>query len=264
MKKLSAFFLFALVFVFIFPLFLLVINSLDTFGDGLKVLPRQLSLNPLFGVLFHDWQYARLYVNSLMLTTVIMLSHLLMAVITGYALAQWKGWLGNLVALFYIAVMLLPLQVTVLPNFILSRALGLYDTWWSIVLPAIFAPLGSVLVRQSVLTIPSNIKESAMMDTNRPFTILFRIILPMISPMVIMLGIIVFAECWNMVEQPLVMLMDVTKHPLSVQLSKLPNLSFAETFAQCLLFIVPVILLLFAFSDDIIQGIGGINGVINT
>lgn len=240
----------------LFPLYILLINSLDVSHVlQMKYFLLSPSIDPLLSALFTDALYSTQFLNSFFLTIPVVAGHILFAVTSGFALARRSFKFSFVLTALYVAVLLLPSQVTILPNFILCKSIGILNTPWALILPAVFTPLGTVLMRQTILNIPDGVLESASLETNSPISVLLHIVIPMTRPTIVILAFIVFSECWNMVEKALILITDRAKYPLSVVLANLKDAVPSALFAKSVIFILPVLLIIYALSDELIKSV---------
>ena len=155
--------------------------------------------------------------------------------------------------------MMMPLQVTLVPNYIVFERLGLIGSYASVILPGVFFPFGVFLLTQFFSSIPNSIIEAAKLDGANQIQILCRIIVPHAKSGVASLCILNFIDTWNMVEQPLIFLKDSTKYPLSVFLANVSRENLSISFVCGILAILPVLLLFLYLKDSLISGIENTN-----
>jgi multiple sugar transport system permease protein len=148
--------------------------------------------------------FGTFYLNSVIVSATITLAQLLLCSLAAYAFArlQWPG--RDVVFLIYLAAMMIPSQVTLIPNFLFMRILGGIDHYWGIILPQVFTVFGTFLLRQFFLTIPKSLEEAALMDGCSHMRIYARIIMPLAKPGLAALGVFAFMFSWNNFLWPLV------------------------------------------------------------
>ena len=159
--------------------------------------------------------------------------------------------------------MLMPYQVTLVPNYLVSEKLGILDTRWAIILPGIFSPFAVFLLTKAMKRIPKTYFEAAMLDGANEFQIFTSICYPIVRSAVFSVLMLVFIDYWNMVEQPLILLSDESMHPLSVFLSKINSGDTGLAFAVAVIYMMPSLLMFLYGEDYLVEGItysGGING----
>lgn len=206
---------------------------------------------------FYVWKplYIKAYVRSILIAGSAMLGTLIIAVPAAYifAKASFKG--KSLIFYIYIIVMMMPFQVTLLPQYIIARRIGTYNSLLAMILPGIFAPFSVFLLTQIVKSIPWDILDAARIDTSSTLIILSRIIVPIIRPGIVCSGVLTFTEQWNMVAEPLVLLDAAEKYPLAVLLSYAAEISPLSYAATAMFFMLP--LLMFAiYENEIAEGLG--------
>ncbi|OXS54751.1 sugar ABC transporter permease [Cohnella sp. CIP 111063] len=227
-----------------------------------KLVPDWVTLEQFRNVLIDSPTFLLRFWNSMMLVAPIIAGQTIVASLAAFALANLRLPGKDALFLVYIVAMLMPFQVTLVPNYIMADELGILNRAAAIVLPGIFAPFGVFLLRQFYLHIPSPIIEAARMDGAGYARIFLAIVLPLAKSGIAALVVLLFADYWNMVEQPLVFIDDPLKHPLSVYLSRILEGERGVGFAASLLYMSPVILLFLYAETYFVQGIqsSGIKG----
>ena len=229
-------------------------------GEGgaaaLGALPQGFSLMGYYEVFFATPDYLAKFWVSLLLAVGAIAGQVAISCLGGFAFAFYdfpgKRLLYGLLCLF----MLIPLQVTLLPNYILLDQLGTLNTYWALLLPLAFAPLGTFLLTQIFRSVPVDILHAARLDGAGTLQVLARALLPCGKSGVSTLIILTLIESWNMVEQPLIYLQDVGSYPLSVFLASqyMENLPFQ--FVCSVLSLLPLALCFLYFGGDILSSAG--------
>ena len=153
-----------------------------------------------------------------------------------YGLARWRGRLRDAAYLLYCLLTLLPVQVMLLPNYLVCRALGLLNTQLAIVLLGVFSPLSVFLLARAMQRIGVEQSEAASLDGAGAWTIFRRIYLPQVRDTAYIAAGLAFLDQWSMVELPLVLLSDESKLPLSILLTRT---AFATPHAGAALYLLP-------------------------
>lgn len=233
--------------MFIVPIIAVVGAS---FWDGASVTVKNYD-----DLLFNYFAFYPMFWNSILYATVIMIVQLVIIVpcAFGFSHAKFKG--KGLLFTVYIILMMMPLQVTILPNYIGLRDLGLIDTRWAIILPAIFSPFGVVVMRQYMHGIDISEVEAMRLETNSIFIILVYAVIPQIKICIFAVGIFVFADCWNMMEQPLLFLKSTNLQTLSVFIANAEPFMGSALFPAAVFYIIPVLLLYGFFSSSLEKGL---------
>ena len=200
---------------------------------NIKIIPDMVSFQQYSTVLLKSPKYLFKFWNSVIYTVPIMIFQLIVAVLASYAFTRFKGRLKELLFFLYIIVVLMPYQVTLVPNFLVSEWLGIYDTRWAVWLPGIFSPFSVYLLTKYMKRIPSGIIEAAKIDGAGEWQIFRHISLPLCKGALYSIAILVFIDFWNMVEQPLILLADEELHPLSIFLSKINSDPVLQIGAAC-------------------------------
>lgn len=230
---------------------------------NLKFIPDKVTFSQYVSVLFKSPEYLLKFWNSVILVVPITVFQLLVALFASYGFARSSGKLKNIIFFSYIILMLMPYQVTLVPNFLVADKFGLLNTRWSIILPGIFSPFSVFLLTKIMRRIPSSYIEAAKLDGASEWQILFHICIPLCKSALFSVALLVFIDYWNMVEQPLIMLKDKEMHPLSIFLSEINTGDIGLAFAVAVIYMVPSLLMFLYGEEYLVEGItysGGIKG----
>ncbi len=230
---------------------------------NLKFIPDRVTFDQYITVLLKSPDYLLKFWNSVILTVPIVVFQLLVALLAAYGFTRYRGRMREIIFFGYIILMLMPYQVTLVPNFLVSEWFGLLDTNWAIWLPGIFSPFAVFLLTKYMRRIPFSILEAAKVDGAGEWQIFKYICVPLCKGALTSVAILVFIDYWNMVEQPLILLNDSDMHPLSVFLSKINTGEIALAFAVASIYLIPTLLVYLYGEDYLVEGIayqGGIKG----
>ncbi|MDR0948300.1 MAG: carbohydrate ABC transporter permease [Lachnospiraceae bacterium] len=230
---------------------------------NLKFIPDMVSASQYVTVLIKSPEYLLKFWNSVVLVAPIVIFQLIIACLASYGFARYRGRLRELIFFTYIILMLMPYQVTLVPNYLTADWLHLLDTNWAIWLPGIFSPFAVFLITKFIRRIPTEIVEAAQIDGAGEWQIFIRICMPLCKGVICSAAILVFIDYWNMVEQPLVLFSDQEKYPLSVFLSKINASEIGLAFAVATIYMVPSLLVFLYGEEYLVEGItyqGGIKG----
>ncbi len=230
---------------------------------NLKFIPDMVSFSQYITVLFKSPEYLLKFWNSVILVGPIVLFQLLVASLASFGFARYTGRLRQIVFFAYIILMLMPYQVTLVPNYLVSDWLNILDSYWAIWLPGIFSPFAVYLLTKFMKRIPTSVIEAAQIDGAGEWQIYRKICMPLCKGALCSAAILVFIDYWNMVEQPLILLSDAETHPLSVFLSKINQGEIGLAFAVATIYMVPSLLVFLYGEEYLVDGItyqGGIKG----
>lgn len=218
--------------------------------------PHILSLGQYEQILIKDHTVLGYFINSVGYAAAILLGQALIIPALAFGLSKFR-FRGREVIFFLILIlMLLPFQVTMVPNVLTLRFLGMLNTPWAVVLPMWFAPFYVFLLRQYMIALPDELLEAASMDGAGPFRSFLRIVLPVCRPVLGAAAALSFAENWNLVEQPLTYLSSKPElMPLSTVFNQLAGENTGFEFAGAALYILPALLVYLFFQEDILSGI---------
>lgn len=206
---------------------------------------------------FFVWKplYLIAFQRSVMISGTVMVGTLLVAIPAAYIFAKvpFKG--RSVVFYIYIIVMMMPFQVTLLPQYIISRQLGIYDSLYAMILPGIFSPFTVFLLTQVTKSIPNEYLEAIRLDTTNIFIIISKIIVPIIRPGIVCAAVLVFTEQWNMVAEPTILMETSVNYPLAVILSFARTTGLVAFAATVVFMLLPMFLFTF-FENEITEGLG--------
>ncbi|MCL2199939.1 MAG: carbohydrate ABC transporter permease [Defluviitaleaceae bacterium] len=218
----------------------------------MSVIPDFASLGQYFA-LFRDVGFMNALWNSVIITTPAVVGQLVICVPAAYAFEFCKWRHKEKLFFVYLVVMLMPLPVLLVPQFVMAGFLGISESVLAIILPAVFAPFGVFLLRQFLKTLPVEFIEAAKIDGAGQLRILVSIVVPLIKPAIAALAILVFVDYWNVVDQAIVFITDFEQQPLSVYLPRLAG-SFEIVFAASVFYMIPALLVFLHGQEYLVSG----------
>lgn len=166
-----------------------------------------------------DYHFALSYWNSIKIAVINVVGAVLTSTLAGYAFAKIKFRGSTAVFFLYLATMMIPTQVTLIPKFILFDKMGLTGTHLTLILPGLCSITGTFLMRQQFMQVPNELREAALVDGASEFRIWSRIMVPIAKPGMASLATIVFLWNWNNYLDALVFLSDWRLYTIPVALS---------------------------------------------
>ncbi|MFP7286698.1 carbohydrate ABC transporter permease [Shouchella clausii] len=210
--------------------------------------------------------FGRAYFNSFYVSTIVVVSQVLTCSMAAYAFAKLKFPGSKVLFIAFLATMMVPMQVTLIPLYIIMDNIGWVNTHLSIIVPnALFNAFGVFLLRQFMMGIPKEMEEAAVMDGANPLYIYAKIMLPLIKPALAAFAIFSFIGIWNNFIQPLVFLSDTTLFTVPLLLATFKGLyvtNWPLMMAGATISVVPVLIVYFFAQRQIIEGIAltGVKG----
>ena len=172
---------------------------------NLQLIPSKVSFSQYSTVLLKSPEYLLKFWNSVIYVLPIVIFQLIVAAGASYSFARVPTKFRSAVFFAYIILMLMPYQVTLVPNYLVIDKLNLLNTRWAIILPGVFSPFSVFILTKYMRRIPSSIVEAAKLDGAGEWQIFSRIFLPLCQSTLYSVAILVFIDYWNMVEQPLIL-----------------------------------------------------------
>jgi multiple sugar transport system permease protein len=245
--------------IVLFPLAVIVSSSFKTereiFSFPMTIIPNEPILDNFQALLDRFPLYI---LNSLKVTTLITVIQVLTATSAGYAFSKLK-WPGrDFVFLLYISSIMIPFQVYIIPQFIIVRVLGLYDTHLALILVSSFTAFGTFLARQFFLTIPDSYIEAAKISGVNHFQIYRMIMLPLSTPVVATLAVLSFRYWWNDLFTALIYITSQDLKTLPLGLADFVSeydVYYGPQMAASLIAIVPVIVIYVFAQRYIVSGV---------
>lgn len=228
---------------------------------NLKFIPDKVTLSQYITGLIKSPEYLLKFWNSIILVAPIVVFQVLVASVAAYSFTRWRGRVRSGIFFFYVILMLMPYQVTLVPNYLVSEWLGIINTRWSIILPGIFAPFSVFLLTKYMRRIPYSLIEAAKVDGAGEWAIFTKICMPQCRAAIFSVAILVFIDYWNMVEQPLILLQDADSQPLSVFLSSINAGEIGLAFAMATVYMIPSLLIFLAGEEYLVEGIANSGSV---
>ena len=222
---------------------------------NLKFIPDKVTLSQYITGLVKSPAYLIKFWNSVILVLPVVVFQVAIAAVAAYSFTRWRGKVRSVIFFFYVILMLMPYQVTLVPNYLVAEKLGTLNTRWAIILPGIFAPFSVFLLTKFMRRIPYALIESAKIDGAGEWQIFTRICLPQCRSALFSIAILVFIDYWNMVEQPIVLLSDAEKQPLSVYLSSINAGEIGLAFAMAVVYMIPSLLIFLKGEEYLVEGI---------
>lgn len=202
--------------------------------------------------------FARFYINSIFVSICITLGQVVTSAFAAYAFARLEFPGRDKIFFAYLATMMVPGAVTMIPVFILLRSLGWVDTYKAVILPGIFTAYGTFLLRQFFLTLPKDLEDAAKIDGCSYFGIFWRIILPLSKPALATLTTFVFMGSWLNFMWPLIVLNTHQLFTLPVGLSYFQSLHHTDwtlLMAGSLMMILPILIVFIINQRYFVEGI---------
>ncbi len=230
---------------------------------NLKFIPDMVTFRQYITVLFKSPEYLLKFWNSVILVAPIVLLQTGVAAVASYGFSRFRSKGRSLLFFGYIILMLLPYQVTLVPNYLVADYLGILGTRWSIILPGVFSPFAVFILTKAMRRVPSSIIEAARLDGAGEWKVFTRVCLPECRSALFSVIILIFIDYWNMVEQVLILMKDTEKQPLSVFLSQINAGEISLAFAVATIYMIPAVLIFLYGEEYLIEGItysGGLKG----
>ena len=260
----------AIAILFVMPLIWMGLSALKTTNEVFAHPFKWLPAKPMWSNFKHVWcvenvNMMKSYGNSIIIVFFSTVGQIAIASLAAYAFAkiQFKG--KNFVFMMFLASMMIPGQVTIIPRFMLFKSMGLYNTLWSCILPFWFSTTAIFMLRQFYIGLPNDLMEAAKIDGAGHFRIFLQVLMPLTKPAMITLVILAFIGSWNEYLSPLIFITKQEKYTVAqaIRWYLLDELQrYDLTMAAATIAIVPVIILFISCQKYFVEGIAtsGVKG----
>ncbi|MFC7492016.1 MULTISPECIES: carbohydrate ABC transporter permease [unclassified Knoellia] len=247
--------------VMLFPLYWMVVVALssraDLLGGELRLWPQTLTLDN-FERVFASFPVLTWVGNSVAIGLVVSLVTVVTSLLAGYAFAHLRFRGSTPLLLLVLTTLTIPLQVIMVPLFRLVTGMGIYGSYWAVILPTAASAFGVFLARQFIIGIPRDIIDAARIDGAGHGRIFWRIVLPLSRPLIAVLFFMSLLGSWNDFAWPIIALQDNQLYTLPIGLLYLQGQfgsDYGGTMAFALVSVLPMVVLFLFFQRYFVQGL---------
>ena len=254
--------------VTLLPFVWMILTSLKTQAESncipLNIFPEK----PLFSnyaAVFTKIPFAKMYLNTAVTATVIVVVQLILCSMAAYAFGRIKFPGRNIIFGTLLAVLMVPSSFFILPQYLMIQKMGLLNTIPALFIPGLFSAFGTYLMRQFFMALPNELEDAARIDGCNHFMIFSRIMFPLVKPGLVALAILTLRSAWNDLMWPMIVNTSPEKMTLSAGLSYLQGqyaTDYPVMMAGAVLAVLPLLILFALFQKQFIEGIAlqGIKG----
>lgn len=247
--------------VMLFPLYWMLATAIrprsEVFEPVVSILPQVLT-GQNFATIFTRYPIVTWVVNSTFIAVVAVVLTVSANLLCGYVFAKFRFWGRDVLFFAILGALMIPIQVILVPEFLVVSWMGLLNSPWGVILPRAAEAFGVFMVRQFMVSIPDDLIEAARLDGASEFRIFRRIVLPLSKPIIAVLVIFTFMWRWNDFAWPLVVLTDQDMFTLPLGLNLLrgeANPDWGGVMALALVSLLPMLLIFLIFQRFLVQGI---------
>jgi multiple sugar transport system permease protein len=207
---------------------------------------------------FQDGIFPRWFFNTVLTTAAITLGSLLLNTLSGYIFAKKQFYGRDILFALMLSTMMVPRAVTLIPAFQIINKLGLFNSYWALIIPGLSSAFGIFMMRQFISSLPNELIEVAKIDGARELRIFWSIIVPLSTPAMAALGIFTLINSWNDFLWPLVVLRSNTMRTLVVGLATVQsefNINYGLVMAGSVLTVLPLLVLYLLFQPYFVEGL---------
>lgn len=228
------------------------------------ILPEALNFEA-YKYVINELPFMNIYGNTIIVTIVTVVVQVAFCTMAAYGFARIEFPFKNAIFMILLAVLMVPGQIFLIPQYLIIQKLGLINTIPGLFLPNLFSAFGTFLLRQFFMSLPKELEEAAILDGCNRFQIFGKIMLPLVQPGIVTLVIFTAKFSWNDFMWPLIVNSDPAKMTLAPALSLLKGqyaTNYPAQMAGAVLAVIPMIVLFFIFQKQFIEGVAqsGIKG----
>jgi alpha-1,4-digalacturonate transport system permease protein len=247
--------------IVVFPLYWMFATAVrpkkEIFGGGFDLVPSTLVWSN-FSDAWNKLPWDQFYINSIAIAAIAVPVTVFINLLAGYTFAKYKFPGRDILFLLMISTLMIPIQVIMVPEFLIVAKLGWVNTWWGVLVPRAAEAFGLFMVRQFMVSIPDELIEAARLDGAGEFAIFRKVVLPLSWPVIAVLSIFTFMWRWNDFAWPLVVLQEQSAYTVPLGLNLMKGQYFTDwtgLMSMSLLSIIPMMLVFIFFQRYFIQGI---------
>jgi ABC-type glycerol-3-phosphate transport system permease component len=247
--------------LFLLPIFWMVSTSVKPL-DRVFALPIEwVPVEPKwdnYAIAWNRFTFGRYFANSLFVSVAVTAAHVLLAAMAGFSFAKYRFFGKRLLFIGILSTMMLPIEVVMVPTFLIVRDLGWLNSYQGLIVPVIADAFGVFLMRQFILRIPDAFIEAARIDGGSEIDIFFRIILPLSWAPALTLSVFMWRETWDSFVWPFVLITDNALRTLPLGIHRFQEeyvTTYNEVMAIAAIGMIPLTLMFFFFQRAFVQGI---------
>lgn len=227
-------------------------------GD-LTLIPKEFTFNNYKYIFGRSSLFSQWFINSIIIATIGTTVNLFLNTMAGYALARLSFPGRQKIYYGFLALMMVPAQVLLIPNYIILLNLGMMDTFRALILPAAINFGNIFMMRQFFLSFPKEVEEAASIDGLGRFQVFFRIVMPLAKPAIATQAIFVFMGFWNEFMKPMLYISTPSKYTLTLGLQTFQGqnggVRWDQTMAASIITVIPIVILYIIFNKYFLQGV---------
>ncbi|TVR52106.1 MAG: carbohydrate ABC transporter permease [Spirochaetaceae bacterium] len=245
----------------VIPFLWMISTSLKSLGEVFRFPPTMFGERLVwenYSAVSDRYPFGRFFVNSLYISAIVVSFQVITSALAGYSFARLRFTGRDTIFALYLATLIVPFHVTIVPTFWIMRVFGWIDTHISLILPSLVTAFGTFLMRQFFMTIPDDLENAAKIDGCTPFGIFWRVFLPLTKPALATLAVFVFIGIWNDFFRPLVFINSIRLMTIPLGLAAMQGMystNWPVLMAATMLSLTPVLIAFISAQEYFVRGV---------
>lgn len=251
---------FAISLIFIFPFYWMLITALKVDGDTMRFPPQFFPWPPSLNSFHEAWTRVpmlRFAVNSVITTGAVLVLQLPLISMAAYGFSHFEFKGKKILFTLCLCAMMIPSQVTFLPNFLTMKQLGWLDTYWALIVPFITSAYGIFMLRQAFMQVPKDLINAARLDGASHFQVIYHVLVPIAKPVITTVALFSLIGMWNSYFWPLIATNSDSVRTLPVAIAMLRDgdsrQSWGTLMAGNMTIVMPVLAIFLVFQKNLVR-----------
>ena len=246
--------------IFLAPIAWIVLSSFKSSAEIFRfpptLFPKSFSIQNYVNA-FSEGNFVRYFANTTFVTVVSTILCVVISLMAGYVFAKYNFKGNNALFILFVSTLMLPLEVQMIPTFLMIKKFGLYNSFWGLIIPPAATPAGIFLVRQYFLSVPNELMQAARIDGASETQIFLRIMLPIAKPVTTSIAVFSVLWRWNDYMWPLLVIRDPSKYTVQLALANFAgqySIDWEMLLAMSVVTMIPMLIVFLVFQKSFIKG----------
>lgn len=246
--------------IFLAPIIWIILSSFKSSAEIFRfpptLLPKHFSFENYINA-FSEGSFVQYFANTTFVTIISTILCVVISLMAGYVFAKYNFKGNNALFILFVSTLMLPLEVQMIPTFLMIKKFGLYDSLWGLIIPPAATPAGIFLVRQYFLSVPNELMQAARIDGASETQIFLRIMMPIAKPVTTCIAVFSVLWRWNDYMWPLLVIRDPSKYTVQLALASFAgqySIDWEMLLAMSVVTMIPMLIVFLLFQKQFIKG----------